>query len=281
MRRGLNENYARELMELHTLGVDGGYTQQDIVEVARAFTGWTMRPREGTGFTFVPFMHDAGEKKVLGQAIKAGGGVDEGLKVLDILAAHPSTAKFISRKLAERFVSEAPPQALVDRAAARFAATRGDLREVVRTIITAPEFFADEAYRAKVKTPFEFVASALRATGAEVRTAQPLTRQLRDMGMPLYFCQPPTGYQEAAATWVSSGALVNRMNFALELGRNRGRAISLPLAPGASARDLQARLVKDALAGDVSETTRATLAKAASVEQVVALAIGSPEFQRQ
>jgi uncharacterized protein (DUF1800 family) len=279
--RGLNENYARELMELHTLGVDGGYTQQDIVAVARAFTGWTMRPREGTGFMFVPFMHDSGEKKVLGHTIKAGGGVEDGLKVLDILATHPSTATFIARKLVERFVSETPSPALVDRVSARFAATGGDLREVVRTVITSPEFFAPEAYRAKVKTPFEFVASALRATGAEVRNALPLSRQLRNMGMPLYFCQPPTGYEEAAATWVSSGALVSRMNFALELGRNRGRAVSIPLGPGTTAGDWRARLAKDALADDVSEATRATLAKATSVEQVVALAIGSPEFQRQ
>jgi uncharacterized protein (DUF1800 family) len=210
-------------MELHTLGVDGGYTQQDIVEVARAFTGWTIRPREGSGFMFVPFMHDRAEKRVLGRTIKAGGGVEDGLEVLDTLAAHPSTARFISRKLVERFVSENPPQALVDRAAARFTATKGDLREVVRTVVTSPEFFAADAYRAKVKTPLEFVASALRATGADVRIAQPLVRQLRDLGMPPYFCQPPTGYEESAATWVSSGALVGRMNFALELGRNRDR----------------------------------------------------------
>jgi len=244
--RGLNENYARELMELHTLGVDGGYTQADIVNVARAFTGWTIQPRQGSGFQFAATKHDRGEKVVLGHTIKAGGGVDDGERVLDILAAHPSTARYIALKLATRFVSDTPPQALVQRAAARFTATRGDLREVVRTIVTSPEFFAPEAYRAKVKTPLEFVASALRTTGAEVRNALPLARELREMGMPLYFCQPPTGYDDTASTWVSAGALVSRMNFAVALGKNQLRGVSLPRA-------------KDGLA----------------------LEIGSPEFQRR
>jgi uncharacterized protein (DUF1800 family) len=244
--RGLNENYARELMELHTLGVDGGYTQADVVNVARAFTGWTMQPRQGSGFQFAAARHDRGEKKVLGHTIKAGGGIEDGEQVLDILAAHPATARYIALKLATRFVSDAPPQPLVDRAAARFTATRGNLREVVRTIITSPEFFAPEAYRAKVKTPLEFVASALRVTGAEVRNALPLARELREMGMPLYFCQPPTGYDDTASTWVSAGALVSRMNFAVELGKNAVRGVSLP------------RAMDD-----------------------LALEIGSPEFQRK
>ena len=245
-RRGINENYARELMELHTLGVDGGYTQTDIVNVARAFTGWTIRPREGSGFMFVPALHDRDEKTVLGRTIKAGGGVDDGEQVLDILAAHPATARYVALKLATRFVSDTPPQALVERAAARFTATRGDLREVTRTIITSPEFFAPEAYRAKVKTPIEFVASALRTTGAEIRNAVPLARELREMGMPLYFCQPPTGYDETASTWVSAGALVSRMNFAVELGKNAVRGVTV-------------RAANDKLA----------------------LEIGSPEFQRR
>ena len=159
-------------MELHTLGVDGGYTQEDVVNVARAFTGWTIvGPRQGGSFRFEPRIHDAKEKIVLGQKIKAGGGQSDGEKVLDILAAHPSTAKFISTKLARRFVSDTPPPALVDRAAAKFRETGGDIREVVRTIVTSPEFFSAEAYRAKVKSPFEFVVSAVRATGTEVRDA--------------------------------------------------------------------------------------------------------------
>ena len=245
--RGINENYARELMELHTLGVDGGYTQQDIVNVARAFTGWTIQPRLGSGFMFVAPRHDRGEKTVLGHTIKAGGGVNDGEQVLDIVAAHPATARHIATKLAIRFVSDNPPQQLIDRAAAKFTATKGDLREVLKTILTSPEFLSADAYRAKVKTPLEFVASALRASGADVRTAVPLARTLRDMGMPLYFCQPPTGYDETATTWVSAGALVSRMNFAVDLSKNAIRGVRVPL----------------------------------SEEQASALKIGAPEFQRQ
>jgi uncharacterized protein (DUF1800 family) len=280
-QRGLNENYARELMELHTLGVDGGYTQADVVEVARAFTGWTMRPREGTGFVFGPALHDTGTKTVLRHTIRAGGGVEDGEQVLDILAAHPNTARHVATKLAQRFVSDAPPQALVDRAARRFLETKGDLREVTRAIITSPEFFDRDAYRAKVKTPLEFVASALRAVGADVRVALPVARTLRELGMPLYFCQPPTGYDDSAEPWVSSGALVTRMNFALELGANRLRGVVSSIGAGASVDAVRDDLIATALSRDVSPGTRATLAKASTVDQVVALAIGSPEFQRQ
>ena len=244
--RGINENYARELLELHTLGVDGGYTQEDIVNVAKAFTGWTMQPRQGSGFVFAPGRHDRSEKIVLGKTIKPGG-VDEGERVLDIVAAHPATARHIATKLAIRFVSDNPPAALVDRAAATFTATKGDLREVLKVILTSPEFASPDAYRAKVKTPLEFVASALRATGAEVRNALPLVKTLRDMGMPPYFCQPPTGYDETATTWVSAGALVSRMNFAVDLSKNAVRGVRVPL----------------------------------SEEQTLAMKIGAPEFQRQ
>ena len=270
-RRGLNENYGRELLELHTLGVDGGYTQADVVNVARAFTGWTIdQPRRGGGFRFQPSLHDEKEKVVLGHRLKAGGGQRDGERVLDILAAHPSTARFISTKLARRFVSDTPPPALVDRAAARFTETRGNIREVVRTILTSPEFFAADAYRAKVKTPFEFVVSAVRATGAEVIEAAPLAQALRQLGMPLYLCQPPTGYADRADAWVNAGALLHRMNFALQLvgGKMRG------VRPGTSP-------VGDALAGDVSSSTAATIAKAADPRQAAALTLGSPEFQRR
>ena len=212
---GLNENYARELLELHTLGVDGGYTQQDIVNVARAFTGWTLQPRQGSGFMFVAASHDRGEKLVLGQTIKAGGGADDGNRVLDIVAAHPATARHIATRLAIRFISDTPSPQVIARIASRFTATNGDLREVMKAMFTSPEFLSPEVYRVKVKTPLEFVASAMRATGADVRTALPLARTLRDMGMPLYLCQPPTGYDDAASTWVSAGALVSRMNFAV------------------------------------------------------------------
>lgn len=277
--RGINENFARELLELHTLGVDGGYTQEDIVNVARAFTGWTMRPRQGASFQFAPALHDGGEKRVLGHTLPAGGGIEDGRRVLDILVQHPATARHIATKLAQKFVSDTPPPALVERAAQRFRETGGDLREVTRVIVTAPEFFDNGAHRAKVKTPLEFVASALRATGVEMRSALPLVRTLRDMGMPLYFCQPPTGYDETGETWVSSGALVARMNFALALGNQHLRGIQV--AAARTADEIRAELIRDALVDEVSEGTRATVAKAVTPGQVVALVIGSPEFQRQ
>jgi len=228
--RGLNENYARELLELHTLGVDGGYTQADVVAVARAFTGWTMQPREGSGFRFVPALHDRDAKTVLGHTLPAGRGIEDGEAVLDLVAAHPATARRVARMLAIRFVSDTPPEPLVARAAARFLATDGDLREVVRVIVTSPEFFASEAIGTKLKTPLEFVASALRATNADIRSAHPLTRTLRDLGMPLFFCQPPTGYDDTAATWAASGALVSRVNFAVDLGAGRVPGLRVPAA---------------------------------------------------
>ena len=233
-RAGLNENYARELMELHTLGVEGGYTQKDVQEVARAFTGWTIaNPRQGGGFRFEPRMHDDGEKVVLGHKIKSGGGKKDGDHVLDLLATHPSTAQFIATKLARRFVADDPPKALVDRAARRFRETGGNIRDVVRTILTSPEFFAPEAYRAKVKTPFEFVVSAVRGTGTDMSNALPLVMAVRNLGMPLYGCQPPTGYSDKAEAWVNSGALLNRMNFAVSLTASRQQR-------GAGVRPLQA-----------------------------------------
>jgi uncharacterized protein (DUF1800 family) len=246
-RRGLNENYARELLELHTLGVDGGYTQQDVVEVARAFTGWTIGRPDDAQFRFAARMHDRGEKKVLGQTIRAGGGIDDGEKVLDIVAAHPSTARHIAFKLAQRFISDAPPPAVVDRAAERFRATKGDLREVVRTIVTSPEFLAPAARHAKIKTPLEYVVSALRATGAQVTDTTAIARSLQSMGMPLFLCQPPTGYDDTAESWISSGALVNRINFATALGEGRVRGVSI----------------------------------APANRQSIALTIGAAEFQRQ
>jgi uncharacterized protein (DUF1800 family) len=264
-KRGLNENYGRELMELHTLGVDGGYTQDDVINVARAFTGWTIdQPRQGGGFRF------GGEKLVLGHRIKAGGGQSDGEKVLDILASSPATARFISTKLARRFVADTPPPALVDRAAKRFRETDGDIREVVRTILTSPEFFAPDAYRAKVKTPFEFVVSSVRATGAGVDDATPLAQAVRQLGMPLYMCQPPTGYADRADAWVNTGALLNRMNFALQLVNGKMRGVRAGTSPAG-----------EVLAGDVSSSTAATIAKAADPRQTAALTLGSPEFQRR
>ena len=177
-------------------------------------------------FLFEPRLHDDGEKMVLGHKIH-GGGMKDGEQVLDILAAHPSTARFIATKLARRFVSDTPPPALVDRLAARFTATDGDLREVMRTLLASPEFLAPDVLRAKIKTPFEFVVSAVRATEPALTDARPLVRSLQELGMPLYQCQPPTGYKDTADAWVNTGALVSRMNFALTLA-NR--------APGGRAR---------------------------------------------
>ncbi len=244
---GLNENYGRELMELHTLGVDGGYTQKDVTEVARALTGWTIdNPRTSGSFQFEPRLHDTGQKIVLGHMIKAGGGESDGEQVLDILARQPATATFIATKLTRRFVSDTPPPALVARVAARFRDTDGDLREVMRTILTSPEFLSPDAYRAKVKTPFEFVASALRATGADVQDARPLVRELEQLGMPLYMCQPPTGYKDTGDAWVNTGALVSRMNFAVRL---------------------------------IGHQVRGTLIE--GPQSLTALNLGAPEFQRR
>jgi uncharacterized protein (DUF1800 family) len=279
--RGLNENYARELMELHTLGVDGGYTQKDVQEVARAFTGWTIaNPRQGGGFQFEPRMHDDGEKIVLGHRIKPGGGQRDAEEVLDILAAHPSTARFIATKLARRFVADQPPASIVDRAAARFRETKGDIREVVRTIVTSPEFFAAAAYRAKVRTPFEFVAAALRATSADTINAMPLVQAMRELGMPPYGCQPPTGYADRADAWVNTGALLNRMNFAVALTSGRLRGVKSGGAERAveAARD---SIVDGVLAGDLASSTSTTVARASTPSQAVALLLGSPEFQRR
>jgi uncharacterized protein (DUF1800 family) len=234
-RRGVNENYARELLELHTLGADGGFTQDDVENVARAFTGWTIVRQGIARFRFAANLHDREPKTILGHRLPAGGGVDDGERVLDIVAGHPATARHIAYKLAQRFVSDTPPAALVERAARTFTHTNGNLREVVRLIVTSPEFFDSSMRLAKVKTPFEFVVSALRASNAELVNPAPVLRTLADMGMPLYLCQPPTGYDDTAETWVSSGALVQRINFAVSLSRGsiRGVRISASAAPSA------------------------------------------------
>jgi uncharacterized protein (DUF1800 family) len=276
---GLNENYGRELLELHTLGVDGGYTQQDVVEVARAFTGWTIDPRTQR-FRFAPALHDNGAKVVLGEAIPANGEMRDGERVLDILASHPSTARHVALKLSRRFVSDDPPTALVARATQRFRDTGGDLREVVLAIVTSPEFLATDARRSKVKTPFEFVVSAVRALDAKVGSPRPLLRALRELGMPLYLCQPPTGYADTADAWVSAGALVSRMNVALDLANPGSSAVAAPGLDGGLAT-VRARLISDALDASVAAETLTTIERATTVRQVVALVIGSPDFQRR
>ena len=220
-RRGLNENYARELLELHTLGVDGGYTQHDVVEVARALTGWTMNPRANAEFVFRPEMHDAAQKVVLGHVLPEGRGIEDGDAVLDIVGRHPATAKFIARKLVIRFVSDAPPPALVNRAQQKFLETNGDIREVVRTIVTSPEFFSRPAYRSKVKSPFELVASALRAVGAQPDTTMRSAQLVAFLGAPLFGHQAPNGWPETGDAWMNSGAILNRINFGLGLAAGR------------------------------------------------------------
>lgn len=269
---GLNENYGRELLELHTLGVDGGYTQKDVTEVARAFTGWTIQnPRLGGGYRFAPALHDDGEKRVLGHVIRAGGGERDGEDVLDIVANHPATARFISMKLARRFVSDTPPATLVDRMASTFTKTHGDIREVMRSLLTSPEFLSPEAGRVKVKNPFEFVVSSLRATNADINNALPVVRAVGQLGMPLYQCQPPTGYKDTADTWVNTGALVNRMNVALTLASGRMPGVTMPTPPSP----------ESVVGAALSESTRSTIARASTPEQALALALGSPEFQRR
>jgi uncharacterized protein (DUF1800 family) len=260
--RGLNENYARELMELHTLGVDGGYTQHDVIEVARALTGWTMNPRQGGEFNFRPQIHDADEKIVLGHRLAAGRGIEDGEEVLDILARSPATARFIARKLAVRFVSDDPPPALVDRAARTFLSTDGDIRETVRTIVTSPEFFSRAAYRAKVKSPFELVASALRAVGAPADTTPRSAQAVAFLGAPIFGHQAPNGWPETGDAWMNAGAILNRINFGLALAGGRLPGASLARWPemeqlrGASREQQVDAVIGAMLGGHVSPDTR-------------------------
>ncbi len=227
--RGINENYARELLELHTLGVDGGYTEQDVREVARCFTGWTIADaRTGAaGFRFVTRFHDDGEKRVLGQAIPAGGGVRDGERILTLVARHPSTARFISFKLAQRFVADDPPPALVSSMAAVFEKSGGDLRAVLQHLFRSKQFWSVGAYQAKVRSPLETVAAALRATGAQVAQPLPLARIIAEMGQPLYRKAEPTGYPERGAEWLNTAGLMARLNFATELTANRIRGVTV------------------------------------------------------
>jgi uncharacterized protein (DUF1800 family) len=299
---GLNENYGRELMELHTLSVNGGYAQRDVTEVAKVFTGWTLEgPRKGGGFRFEPRMHEPGDKVVLGHRIKQNG-EKEGLEVLHILARSPKTAHFISEKLATRFVSDDPPATLVERMTQTFLKKDGDIREVLRTMFQSPEFWAPEAYRAKVKTPLEFVVSAVRASGAQVEDARPLVGTLNNMGMLPYGMMPPTGYSMKAAAWVNSSALLGRMNFALGLTSGKMRGITVDaaqLTPGATdAQQALAAFENSILSGDVSPQTHETVSKQLedpkisqrrlddpsrppNVGAIAGLILGSPEFQRR
>ena len=302
-RRGINENYARELMELHTMGVDGGYTQKDVQEVARCFTGWTIfQPRGGGAaanalmgeagrrnagtFFFNARTHDDGEKIVLGQKIPAGGGIKDGLMVLDILAHHPSTAKFIATKLVRYFVADNPPASLVDRVAATYKKTDGDIREMLKTIFFSNEFNSPDAYRAKVKRPFELVISAIRTLGGDTNGGPGTHQWLQRMGEPLYGYQTPNGYSDTAESWVNTGGLLERMNFALALASNRipGTRVNLrKLAENAGTTGdadktkLMDQFLNAILGGDVSKSTRETLLK--QLDQQAVVSVNAPRAQ--
>jgi uncharacterized protein (DUF1800 family) len=282
--RGLNENYARELMELHTLGVDGGYTQQDVVGVARCFTGWTIaQPNRGGEFIYNDRVHDKGEKIVLGVKIPAGGGREDGEKVLDILARHPSTARFISTGLAKKFVADDPPPALIDRMAKTFHDTDGDIRAVMTTMLDSKEFFSEGAFRAKVKTPLELVISAVRATDAQVDFAIPLAAQIAQLGEPLYRKVEPTGYSSANAEWVNSAALLARMNFALALANNRvpGSKVDISRFENDSAPVARQILFQEPAQQTLDSIQKALALRESTPALVAGLVLGSPDFQRR
>jgi uncharacterized protein (DUF1800 family) len=312
--KGLNENYGRELMELHTLGVDGGYSQADVTQVARVFTGWTIGPMDqGWPFNFDAKRHEPGSKTVLGKTVPESG-MDEGVKVLDMLAKSPATARFISTKLARRFVADDPPPALVAAMAQKYLATDGDIKEVLRVMVHSKEFWAPDVYRKKVKTPLEFIASAARATGTQVQNPMPIVQALAKMGMPLYQMQPPTGYSANGQAWMNSDALLERLNFSVSLTSGGLGGVNFDalrmLALGLLARsareeivpvstsggaDAAITLVEDALiGGEVSKNTDKAIRKSLDDPQVgshllddpakplatiIGLTLGAPEFQ--
>ena len=319
-KRGLNENYAREIMELHTLSVDGGYTQTDVTELAKVLTGWTIdNPGQAGGFIFDPKKHEPGDKHVLGVTIHENG-QQEGMEILDRLASSPQTAHFISKKLAQRFVSDDPPPALVNRLAQCFLETDGDIREVLHTLFTSPEFWSPQAYRAKVKTPLEFVVSTVRASAADVSNPMPLVQILAKMGEPLYQMQPPTGYSMRADYWINSDALLDRLNFALQMSNSQvggvkfdaPKLLSLGVLTDFQSADRRAASSQNAemrgadramsllewtlLQGDVSKQTQSLLEQrlkeqeqttplvkdpAKGLSTIAGILLGSPEFQRR
>jgi uncharacterized protein (DUF1800 family) len=302
--RGLNENYGREVMELHTVGVDAGYTQQDVTQMAEVLTGWTIKePRRDPEFFFNDRWHDNQPKYVMGREFNYGGEKD-GEEALKMLAGDIHTAKFISTELARHFVSDNPPPALVTRMTKSYLDSDGDIRTVLHTMIYSPEFWSKDAYRAKVKTPFELVASTARALDANVRVSLPLVNWVSRMGEPLFQCQPPTGYSDKAQTWVNTGALLNRLNFALQFATDKlaGANVDLkPLFGDQAASDPEMALSKSLdlfLDGQVAQGTRDTLETRLQDPQVLeaalddpvkqvnegllaGLVLGAPEFQRR
>ena len=302
--RGLNENYGREVMELHTVGVNGGYTQDDVIAMAECLTGWTVHePRSDPEFFFDERIHAQGKKVVMGHTFNYGG-IRDGEEALKFLANHASTGVFVSTELARHFVSDNPPISLINRMADNFAATGGDIRSLLKTMIYSPEFWSKDAYRAKVKTPFELVASTARALNADVSVPLPLTQWTGRMGEPLFLCQPPTGYSDKAETWVNTGALLNRLNFALAFSSNKmaGATVDLNTLLGADSQaDAHKALERSLdifLGGQVTPATKQTLEARLNDPQVLqarlddpvrqvnegliaGLVLGAPEFQRR
>jgi uncharacterized protein (DUF1800 family) len=302
--RGLNENYGREVMELHTLGVDAGYTQADVIEMAKCMTGWTVHaPRKDPDFFFDDRIHTYGKKVVLGRTFNYGG-MKDGEEALKMLASNPNTAKFISTKLARHFVSDNPPPALVERMAQTFESSNGEIRAVLKTMIYSPEFWSKESYRAKVKQPFELAASTARALGAEVDVTLPLAQWVGRMGEPLFQAQPPTGYSDKSETWVNTGALLNRLNFALSLSSNKvpGTKSDLVALLGPEAETDPHKALASALTAfldnQIADQTQQTLearledpqilqaalddpVKHVNESLIAGLVLGAPEFQRR
>jgi uncharacterized protein (DUF1800 family) len=284
-RPGLNENYGRELLELHTLGVDGGYTQDDVIAVARAFSGWTIYDlQKFSEFQFNPGSHDRREKVILGHTLPPMRGEQDGLDVIDILARHPSTARFISRKLAQRFVADDPPKALVDRMAATFSSTDGDLRAVLQTLFKSPEFLSEGAWQAKMKSPLEMAVSSVRATNADVTDTFALAQRIADLGEPLYGKLEPTGYPSTADAWASTAGIMGRINFATALTTRQVAGVNVDMSrfnfqdPSAVARTLLNTAPSPATLAAIEKGTHAT---EATPSMIASLVISSPDFQRR
>jgi uncharacterized protein (DUF1800 family) len=294
-RRGLNENYARELLELHTLGVDGGYAQKDVIDVARVLTGWSVRrPKEGgLGFTFRKGAHDDGEKTILGERFPAGGNDEEGIRLLKMLAHHPATAQHLAKKLCARFVADDPPADCVETAARAYRNSDGKIGDVLRAIFDHPSFWQADNRGRKLKTPLELVASALRVLDARPDGSLKLAEVLARLGEPILRESVPTGYPEAEEDWASSGAMLSRMSFASMLASGELPGVKVDLAPvltaDGSADQLLARANQVVFGGNASAETLSTVrSELSGIEKpderrtvALALLIGSPEFQRQ
>lgn len=297
-RAGLNENYGRELLELHTLGVDGGYTQQDVIAAARALSGWSLNtPREGGAFVFRPEWHDAMEKTFLGHTLPAGRGVEDGDDVLDIVARHPATARFIATKLVRRFVSDTPPASLVTRAAAEFTRTDGDIQRVMALILSSPEFYTRAAYGAKVKEPYALVASIYRALGGIPDSLGRSVQLANRLGQQLWGRLTPDGWPDDAAVWMNTGAILQRVRLGLDAGAGRLPGIHVTEMPGLTAAARVDSVIALVLHGEASTETRDILlsgrnpfadvpmgldsSRPLSFASLVGLAVGAPEFQRR